>query len=79
MEHLFLSKLLIVISANKAKKFTLERHHLAPTKAEEIKYLELPQGVYKQIYLQRSQLLILNNWKKAVLGSFSLASHFHSS
>ena len=70
MEHLFLSKLLIVISANKAKKFTLERHHLAPTKAEEIKYLELPPSVYKQIYLQRSQLLILNNWKKAVLGSF---------
>ena len=70
MEHLFLSKLLIVISANKAKRFARERHHVAPTKAEEIEYFELPPGVYKQIYLQRSQLLILNNWKKAVLGSF---------
>ena len=74
-----MSKLLIVISANKAKKFALEKHHLVPTKAEEIEYLERPPSVYKQIYLQRSQLLNLNDWKKAVLGSFSLASHFHSS
>ena len=71
VEHLFLSKLLIVISANKAKKVYSGKASFGANQSwRNWIHRTSARCLQTKIYLQRSQLPILNNWKRAVLGSF---------